>query len=533
MTGCAGAPRDSATRPNLLDSARVAGRVRALVRNTSAQAAYSPGFALLWVDVTGRPGNAAREAIELLGAAPADGLDSTAYDAGRLERRRVALAGGRRPALEEVTAFDVDLTSSVLRLLNDLHEGRVDPSRFGFDFARRKDRHDLPAQLRKAAADGELSDLAEKVRPQAAQYERLREALAKYRELAREAPAWNALPKPGPPVKPGDPYPGLATVAERLALLGDLSGSARDDVDSARYREPLVDAVKRFQARHGLEADGVLTPPTIAALDVPPSRRAGQLALSLERLRWMPELDSGRYVVVNIPTYHLWAWDTDEGGTGPALSMRVIVGKGALNTRTPVFVEEMRYVVFRPYWDVPPGITRNEILPAARKNPHYLASQDMEIVPANGRDDPPDDVEEGLELVEEGRARIRQRPGPRNALGLVKFIFPNDESVYLHGTPAEELFARNRRAYSHGCVRVEDPVELAEWVLRDVPGWDRERILDAMHGRSSKRVNLATPVRVVLFYTTATVERDGTVEFYEDLYGHDDRLLAAMDGAGR
>ena len=240
-------------------------------------------------------------------------------------------------------------------------------------------------------------------------------------------------------------------------------------------------------------------------------------------------MDGRRFIVVNIPSYHMWAWDSTGTEGAPTIDMDVIVGKRAVDTRTPVFVDDMRYLIFRPYWNVPLSIARNEIVPAAMKDHTYLARQDMEIV--NGQSDGSPVVEsskDNLERVAKGELRVRQRPGERNALGLVKFIFPNDANVYLHGTPAQSLFNRASRDFSHGCVRVEQPVDLAEWVLRDVEGWDRGRILAAMEDNKSKRVDLKTPVRVVLFYTTALVGLDGKVEFADDIYGHDTRLLEAM-----
>jgi L,D-transpeptidase YcbB len=340
------------------------------------------------------------------------------------------------------------------------------------------------------------------------------------------------LPTPAASVRPGEPYPALPVLASRLHLLGDLRdppAAASDTLEG-----PVLDALRRFQSRHGLAPDGILGRATLAALNVPLSRRVLQLEFSLERLRWLPDLTRGRFIAVNIPTFQLWAWDSVNADGAPTLGMNVIVGQAALNTRTPVFVEEMRYVIFRPYWNVPPGILRNEVLPAIRSDSTYLRRNDMEIVLGPGDDairvaETPDN----LTLLAQGQLRVRQRPGPRNALGLVKFMFPNDENVYLHDTPAPELFSRARRDFSHGCVRIERPVDLAVWALRDVAGWDRDRIDQAMRDGRSTRVNLRTPIPVLLFYTTAIVQPDGTPQFYEDLYDHDARLeRALLDGRG-
>jgi murein L,D-transpeptidase YcbB/YkuD len=210
--------------------------------------------------------------------------------------------------------------------------------------------------------------------------------------------------------------------------------------------------------------------------------------------------------------------------------MDVIVGRG-LNRQTPVFVDEMEYLVFRPYWDVPSSILRGEILPRLRREPDYLQRQDMEIVSGAGDDARAVPLtDDSLAQLQQGRLRVRQRPGPRNSLGSVKFIFPNDVNVYLHDTPAPELFSRSRRDFSHGCVRVQDPVALAEWALKGQEGWDRDRILAAMTARRPQRVNLNRPIQVILFYITAVVmPEDGSIHFAEDIYGHDSQLARALE----
>jgi L,D-transpeptidase YcbB len=258
-----------------------------------------------------------------------------------------------------------------------------------------------------------------------------------------------------------------------------------------------------------------------------------QIELSMERLRWLPRLDPERLLVVNIPTFRLVAWNADRAGP-PALTMGVVVGR-ALDRETPVFAEEMTHVIFRPYWNVPRSIARNEILPAVRRDPGYLRKNDMEVV-AGPSDGSPvaAATAANLALVAQGRLRIRQRPGAENALGRVKFVFPNDADVYMHGTPAVALFQRSRRDFSHGCIRVEDPVALAEWVLSGQDGWSRERILEAMEGPPSQRVDLARPLQVILFYVTAVVvAQEGAIHFADDVYGHDARLERALAGRGR
>ena len=254
-----------------------------------------------------------------------------------------------------------------------------------------------------------------------------------------------------------------------------------------------------------------------------------QIELAMERMRWLPHLGERPFLAVNIPMFRLWGWQTVPEDGKPEFEMGVIVGK-ALDTRTPVFLEEMRYLIFQPYWNVPKSILLGEVLPAIRKNAGYLDHQNMEIVDGQGDDAKPvAATSDNLERLAKGQLRVRQRPGPKNSLGQVKFMFPNDENVYLHSTPAQSLFGRARRDFSHGCVRVENPVALAKWVLRDQPEWTEEKIRAAMNGEPSKRVPLTQPLRVVLFYVTATfIPDDRAIHFAEDIYDQDPRLDKAL-----
>jgi murein L,D-transpeptidase YcbB/YkuD len=288
-----------------------------------------------------------------------------------------------------------------------------------------------------------------------------------------------------------------------------------------------VGAVQRFQTRHGLEPDGVIGPATARALAVPLAWRVRQIELAMERLRWLPPASGGALVTINIPMFQLWAWDAGVPAR-PALTMGVIVGR-AVKTETPVFAAQLTSIVFRPPWNVPVSIARKEALPAIARDARYLVRENMEVVAGQGDNAPvvaptPDN----LARVRAGVYRLRQRPGPKNSLGLIKFEFPNPDDVYMHGTPARHLFGRARRDFSHGCVRVEDPVALAEWVLGDRPDWTRDRIVEAMNATRTSRVEITRPVQVILFYTTAVVSPDdGSIRFAEDIYGND----AALDRA--
>lgn len=470
--------------------------------------------ALQWFDAAGRPNHNADSALALLAQAAADGLAPADY--------RVA-------ELPDPAARDQALSGAVLRYLRDLHLGRVDPRVIGFRLADRRREHDFAALLRDALASQALPELAAQLRPAIPPYRELRSALARYRALAADSSLATipALPQGIARLRPGDAWDGTPALRSRLAALGDLAPPAEATADVRHIDVDLADALARFQRRHGLDADGVLGRATLAALQVPLAQRVRQIELALERLRWLPHLDGTRGVAVNIPMFRLRAWDT--AAPGRTLGMAVIVGR-ALDTRTPVFTGEMTHLIFRPYWNVPRSIVRHEVLPGLARDAGYLRRHGLEIVRGPG-----DDATvvaatpANVELLHQGALRLRQPPGPRNALGLVKFVFPNDADVYLHGTPAQQLFGRARRDFSHGCVRVEDPVALAEWLLRDQAQWPREAIVAAMNGTRTLRVDLAAPLPVVLYDLSAVVApEDGSVHFAADLYGHDARLEAAL-----
>jgi murein L,D-transpeptidase YcbB/YkuD len=263
------------------------------------------------------------------------------------------------------------------------------------------------------------------------------------------------------------------------------------------------------------------------------ARRVRQIELTLERWRWLPTFDSAP-IIVNIPQFRLFAFRSTQDLKADILQMNVIVGRTFLNTRTPVFVADMRYLIFRPYWDVPYSITMREMLPAIRTKPGYLDAQRLEVV--QGDDDtavPMEPTPENIEALAAGKLRLRQRPGPDNALGLVKFMLPNSYNVYLHSTPAHGLFSESKRAFSHGCIRVSDPAALAAQVLQGTAGdWTPERITTTMNGDTTVRVNLAKPIRVMILYGTALATEAGTILFFDDIYGHDRKLeaLLGLDG---
>ena len=481
----------------------------------------------LWSDEEGRATDNAHDGLQLLRHAPDDALDPADYYQGVLARLQSSLKAVP-PSPAVLARFDVVLSAAMLRLVRHTHLGRVDPRTIGFRLDVRRDQHDFGRILRTAIAERRVASVVADLSPRLVQYRLLRAMLPRYRSLAAD-PTLVAPQSIARAIHPGEPFADTGALQHVLMALGDLPANEPALSEHARYEGAVVEGVKRFQLRHGLDSDGVLGKSTIAALRVPLTWRVRQIELALERLRWLPDLGDERVIALNTPMFRLWAWNRVPPSGKPLFGMDVIVGR-ALRTQTPVFVAEMREVIFRPYWNVPRSILRHEVLPKIERDREYLFHEDMEIV--RGATDNATRVDlttDALTGLRQGVLRVRQRPGPKNALGLVKFVFPNSEDVYMHGTPAQALFARSRRDFSHGCVRVADPVGLAEWVLEDDPEWGRERIVAAMTGTETIHVTLPSPIKVILFYTTATVmPEDGTIRFAEDIYRHDARLDRAL-----
>jgi len=504
-----------------------------------ALARADQGGSRLWLDAAGRPMPGARAALALLADAASHGLDPDDYGGAAIAR--AIEHDGATPAAAE--AADQALTRAFERYLNHLHRGRIDPRALHNNFRfGRPDAFDAAQVLRVALERQDPAAAVAAAVPPIPLYQRLREALARYRALGLPA-AWEAslppLPRPEhlrgagvgrSKLEPGQRWSGLERLAQRLRLLGDLDPGqglpAAPEEGAPRYEGALVEAVRRFQERHGLASDGVIGVGTLAQLEVAPPARVRQIELALERLRWTPLLQARRMIAINLPEFMLRAYEVrDDGRIEVSLESRVVVGK-ALDTRTPVFDEDMRFIEFSPYWNVPPSIARHELIPKIRRDPGYFARMGFEFVQPGGS------VVTGLsasmlDAVLKGTARIRQRPGPENALGDIKFVFPNRDNIYLHHTPAVQLFGRERRDYSHGCIRVEQPVELAEFVLRETPGWDRERIEAAMQRGESSTLRLAQPVPVLISYGTTWI-KSGRIYFFNDIYGHDRVLDAAL-----
>ncbi|HEX7071693.1 MAG TPA: L,D-transpeptidase family protein, partial [Rhodothermales bacterium] len=462
-------------------------------------------------------------AIDAFCDAATEGLWPASYAtpelAEAIEQTRESKASGDAARSDQLAHLDLLLTQAYMAYASDLLTGRVDPREVGAGWHAPLHRIDLASVLADSTGNGARFDLHRLLADRHEAFGQLREALQRYRQIAAGG-GWNTVPE-GEALEPGDTGERVTLLRRRLITSGDLSASDASDTSApAVYDAALAAAVARFQWRHGLEPDSVAGEDVIAAMNVPIEARIHQIELNLERWRWIPANLGNRYIYVNIPAFELHAFD----GGREALSMRVVVGKEYNDQATPVFADTMQYVVFNPYWNVPESIAAEELLPRARRDPGYLARNRYEVVRGwdGGAIGSPGAGD--LDRVESGDYRIRQLPGRGNALGQVKFMFPNQFNIYLHDTPEEHLFERADRAYSHGCIRVEEPTELAKYVFAG--SMSESEIREHMEGDTEETVSLSRPLPVYILYWTAFVD-EGAVHFRGDLYGQD----AALDNA--
>ena len=352
------------------------------------------------------------------------------------------------------------------------------------------------------------------------QYERTLRTLNDYRVLAANDDG-ELLPATEKSVEPGDDYAGVPRLIRLLSRIGDLPEGAVP-AESESYQGELVAAVRRFQSRHGLEPDGCIDRMTLEQLNTPLRVRVRQLELALERWRRHPYDPTRPAIVLNLPEFRLRAFDgATTAGDDPELDMKVVVGH-APDHKTPALRSQLEAVIFRPYWNVPASIQRNELLPDIMQDPTWVSANNFDLVTRHGDVAGDRTVSDHvLSELRTGALVLRQRPGPKNTLGLVKFVFPNDYGVYMHDTSARWLFAAARRDFSHGCIRVEKPEDLAEWILRKQAGWSRDRIIAAMQGTESISVKVKRSIQVVTVYVTAEVMTNGEVHFFQDIYGED------------
>ena len=482
------------------------------------------GYQLLWL---GRPDSEDKvnQALTLLENAPAHGLRKENYQLQILQQKRQTALNLNEFSDKERANYDTALSLSVLRYLHDLHYGRVNPQNINFNLKlREKKLIDLPELIKTYSEQNTLQQLPDLIEPKLQQYQKLKSALATYRSLAQ-------TPQPvilnfEKTIRPGENFSQLANLRRLLITTGYLTKEQNtlNNENSSRYTGDIVAAIKYFQYQHGLAADGVIGKATIMELNVPLQKRVEQIELAMERLRWLPELSDAPSILVNIPAFQLWAFENINDMNSGIINMRVVVGK-AMKNQTPVLMATMSYIDFAPYWNVPYNIVKDEIIPQLVRNPGFLSKENMELVSSSGVVGFSGST---LAQLKQGTLRVRQRPGKKNALGRVKFLFPNKEDVYLHDTPANSLFSRSRRDFSHGCVRVANPEALAEFALKNQEGWDKARIQRAMRNPKMQRVILNKPIPVLFFYSTAFFDEKNNLVFYPDIYGNDPILLDAL-----
>jgi L,D-transpeptidase YcbB len=483
------------------------------------------GFALAWSTESG-VGAEAQPLIDAVAGAGAEGLDPHAYhlEALRRESARAAAAGGRRLEPRLRAELDLLLSDAFLTLAGHLAAGRVEPRRVHPSWTLPERPAEPVASLERALAGEGVARVLGELRPRAPEYPALRDALARYRARVEEG-GWAAIPA-GRTLRTGDRDERVGLLRRRLEAEGFLPGDPGSAGSAGPVDADLEAAVRRFQRLRGLEEDGAVGPGTLAALNVPADRRLAQLELALERLRWLPDDLGERHVRVDLPGFRM---ELVEDGR-VVLAMRVIGGQPT-RWRTPVFSGTMNAVVLSPYWNIPPSIAADEVIPAFRRDPQHLARNEIRVLTGAGaqeREVSPRAVDWTRASAAGSPYRLRQDPGPRNPLGGVKFVFPNRHNVYLHDTPNRTLFERADRALSHGCIRLERPLDLAEHLLGSQPGWTRERIVSTIAARREVRVALARPVPVHILYRTAWIAEEGELHFRDDLYGHDRTLESAL-----
>jgi L,D-transpeptidase YcbB len=526
LAGCGGAEKtrqmDEALR-GVLESERRPAFVTADAEGTAlwkqTRAFYEQReFAPAWIEHSA-PTSRMDDLIGALREADREGLDPDLYGATHIAERRAEASKGflTRQGFDpdEAGKLDVWLTYVYLKYAADIANGISDLAQADRNWHIKPEPFDPLAHLTEAIEKNRISRSLADLLPEHREYTQLREALAEHRRMLEQG-GWPEVPG-NLRLKPGQKHAAVPALARRLAASGDYTGRVpaedpeADNREPVEYGEALQEAVKRFQARHGLAAAGVVGAETVAALNVPLDARIRQIELNLERWRWLPRELGDHYILVNIPEMRLRVY---EKGRIP-LSMNVVVGTKA--TQTPIFNDEMSYLVFSPYWNVPDSIAQGETLPGLMQDPAYLARNNMEIIDKSGQ------VVDASQMDPEApeNYRFRQRPGRANSLGLVKFMFPNQFNVYLHDTPATSLFTRANRAFSHGCVRLAEPVALAEYVLRDQREWNRDAIETAMNNGTEKTVKLTDKLPVYLGYWTASVDEDGILHFRDDVYSID------------
>jgi murein L,D-transpeptidase YcbB/YkuD len=446
------------------------------------------------------------------------GFNPEDYQIQELEQMVEKLYKNRKRTRDDLSNADIRITASFFLFTTHMLEGRVRyPGAREFLWVRGMPLENDIALLLKMETASDLRKEVQSLQPQDPQYKHLQKALAEYRELEK-ADTFDAVPA-NLRLKPGDEHPLIPLIKKRLSLT-DYRGKISETELS--YDDAVVEAVKSFQQRHGLNADGILEKETIHFLNMPIKHKADLIAINLERLRWRPHLKREKdEIVVNVPEYMLRAYKNGN----EKLAMRVVLG--AEYTPTPVFQDTLKYIVFSPTWNVPKSIIQEEFLPKLISNPEHFNPDRFKFY-KDGQEIDPLEEEWDDEDIDTNAYSVVENPGDANSLGRVKFIMPNDFSIYLHDTPADQLFSAEDRALSHGCIRLEHPEEFAHYLLDGEKGWTEKEIQEAMSSDKPRQVNLEKTYPVYIVYRTTWVDDNGKVHFREDIYGHDKRHLARL-----
>lgn len=462
----------------------------------------------------------AEELLEAIGRAEEDGLNSEDYKLQYLHHTKKALEKNRKATLEEKLKLEKTLTATYLTYASHKMRGRVNPEKLDALWKTNRPDRDLAVHLQNALQKGEIEESLQDLEPKDPQYAALKKAYNNYKQLMEEKGEWPQLPS-DLKLEAGDSSEYVATLRERLSADGYFKSPKPDSLQQV-YDSTLVKAVMVYQQKNSLEPDGIVGGETLHMLNTSLKDRIDQIQLNLERIRWSPEKPNSRYLMVNVPQYTLYVYE----GAEKAMEMRVIVGE-AYKANTPIFNDSMRYIAFSPTWTVPNSIATEEFLPKLQKDASYLSKNNYKLYEGWEENAPEldarsinwDDV-----TADNFPYRIVQQPGDRNALGHVKFMFPNELDIYLHDTPTESLFKNAKRDYSHGCVRVEKPVDLAHYLLRD-QGWDRAKVEGAMNLPEPENVILEEKVPIFIDYRTAWADEQGRITFAKDIYGHDKKQM--------
>ena len=511
----------------------------------------------LWIE-NGGPSSQAYEMIEIIRNSDNEALDPDYYNISEIESilKRIEQdrnSGDSYDALD-LAELELLLSNSFLTYTHDLHYGRVRAEQINLELLSGERPVNLSKLLVTAVETDQVQETLEGLLPKYPMYAMLRISLKEYREIAAKG-GWQPVAY-GNKFKKGARGQRVLALSKRLKVTGELDSSIPG---SEVFDDSLDQAVRKYQQRNGLYVDGVVGISTIEALNVPVEERISQIELTMERWRLLPQYLGNRYILVNIANYHLYGIENNND----TINMRIVVGKPQWNT--PMFSEEMTHLIINPYWNIPPSIFKDDIAPKIMEDSQYMSKQNMDAMGLKAPEKIVVEEDEVVEVVENveatevtdgdntgetelseveiqnkkaqeeyiskvlsGKYRLRQNPGPGNPLGRIKFLFPNKHSVYLHDTPNRGFFKKAQRNFSHGCIRVEKPLELAEFVLSSNPSWTQNTIQSSINKMKTKTVHLAESITVYVLYFTTWVDNEGTVNFHKDIYGLDKTLYNAL-----